>query len=114
MNLTIIQSRIYHVRDHRVMLHADLAVLYQIETKRLKESVRRNKKRFPADFMFELTKDEFESISNGKNLRTQNANSNRGGTRYMPFAFIEHEDIILTSVLNSDKNAIAKISIGFK
>jgi hypothetical protein len=72
-----------------------LAELYQTETKRLKEAVRRNISRFPHDFMFELTKDEFDS------LRTQIASSKRGGTRFSPFAFTEQGVAMLSSVLSS-------------
>ena len=79
-----IQSKIYEIRGQRVMLDFDLADMYGMETKVLKQSVRRNRKRFPIDFMFELSKDEFE------HLRSQFVTSNkRGGTRYMPFAFTE-------------------------
>lgn len=82
--LTVIQSKIYEFRGQKVMLDFDLAEMYGMETKRLKKSVKRNIKRFPSDFMFELSKEEFES------LRSQIAASNkRGGTRYMPYAFTE-------------------------
>lgn len=95
--IQIIQSKIYEIRGQRVMLDFDLAEMYGTETKRLKEAVRRNIKRFPSDFMFELTKEEYSS------LRTQFATSNnKGGTRYMPFAFTEHGVAQLSSVLNSD------------
>lgn len=95
--LQLIQSKIYEIRGQRVMLDFDLAELYGTETKRLKEAVRRNIRRFPADFMFELTKEEYIC------LRSQFASSNnRGGTRYMPFAFTEHGIAQLSSVLNSD------------
>lgn len=88
------------------MLDFDLAELYGSETKRLKEAVRRNLKRFPSDFMFELTKEEFES------LRSQIASSNkRGGTRYMPFAFTEQGVAMLSSVLNSESAIEINISI---
>jgi len=95
MQLQKIQQRIYEVRSQKVMLDFDLAELYETETKRLKEAVRRNIDRFPPDFMFELTRDEFES------LRTQFATSKRGGTRYMPFAFTEQGVAMLASILNS-------------
>ena len=76
------------------MLDLDLAEMYGTETKRLKEAVRRNTKRFPHDFMFELTREEYNS------LRSQFASSNtRGGTRYMPFAFTEQGVAMLSSVL---------------
>lgn len=95
--LQLIQSKIYEVRGQKVMLDFDLAEMYGTETKRLKEAVRRNIKRFPSDFMFELTREEYSS------LRTQFATSkSRGGTRYMPFAFTEHGVAQLSSVLNSD------------
>jgi len=81
MNLTIIQKKIYEVRSERIMLDFDIADLYEVKTKRLKEAVRRNRKKFPADFMFELTREEWQ------NLRTQIASSSWGGLRYMPFAF---------------------------
>mgnify|MGYP002364999885 FL=1 len=87
------------------MLDSDLAELYETETKRLKEAVRRNINRFPPDFMFELDKNELES------LRTQFASSNRGGTRYMPFAFTEQGLAMLASVLNSAKAIEVNIQI---
>lgn len=87
-----IQNRIYELRGERVMLDRDLAVLYQTETKSLNLSVKRNLKRFPKDFMFQLTKEEFESLRlqietlerTGNPLRLQNETSKgRGGTRYL-------------------------------
>ena len=79
--LEIINNKIYIIRNQKVMLDFDLAFLYQIETKVIKQAVRRNVERFPDDFMFELTKEEFD------NLRSQFVTSSYGGTRYMPFAF---------------------------
>lgn len=106
MKLQVIQNKIYEIRGQKVMLDFDLAELYGSETKRLKEAVRRNLKRFPGDFMFELTKEEFES------LRSQIASSNkRGGTRYMPFAFTEQGVAMLSSVLNSEAAIEINISI---
>ena len=87
------------------MLDSDLATLYETETKRLKEAVKRNINRFPPDFMFELNSSEFQS------LRTQFASSNRGGTRYMPFAFTEQGVAMLASVLNSVKAIEINIQI---
>jgi phage regulator Rha-like protein len=87
------------------MLDSDLAELYETETKRLKEAVRRNIDRLPTDFMFELSKTEFES------LRTQFASSNRGGTRYLPFVFTEQGVAMLASVLNSTKAIEVNIQI---
>ena len=95
--LRLIQSKIYELRGQKVMLDFDLAEMYGTETKRLKETVKRNIRRFPSDFMFELSKEEYDC------LRSQFATSNkRGGTRYMPFAFTEHGVAQLSSVLNSD------------
>ena len=96
-NLQIIQSKIYEIRGQKVMLDFDLAEMYGTETKRLKEAVKRNIRRFPSDFMFELTKDEYIF------LRSQIASSkSRGGTRYMPYAFTEHGIAQLSSILNSE------------
>jgi len=95
MQLQNIQQKIYEVRDQKIMLDFDLAQLYEVETKRLKEAVRRNINRFPTDFMFELSKQEYDS------LRSQIATSKRGGIRYMPFAFTEQGVAMLASVLNS-------------
>ncbi|HOW30490.1 MAG TPA: ORF6N domain-containing protein [Bacteroidales bacterium] len=105
MHLHLIQSLIHEIRGYRVMLDSDLAALYETETKRLKEAVRRNINRFPPDFMFELNESEFET------LRTQFATSNRGGTRYMPFAFTEQGVAMLASVLNSPKAIEVNIQI---
>lgn len=95
--LELIQSKIHEIRGQRVMLDFDLAEMYGTETKYLKRAVRSNIKRFPSDFMFELTKEEFD------NLRCNFCTSNkRGGTRFMPFAFTEQGVAMLSSVLNSD------------
>ena len=87
------------------MLDFDLALLYNVENKRLKASVRRNSNRFPEDFMFELTEIEFA------NLRTKFSSSSYGGLRYMPFAFTEQGIAMLSSVLNSEKAIEVNISI---
>lgn len=104
MELQQIQDRIYEIRGQRVMLDYDLAALYQVETKRLKESVRRNIERFEGeDFMFELTGDEWNALT--ISLRSQIATSNespvRGGNRYAPLAFTEQGVAMLSSVLRS-------------
>lgn len=83
MELEVIQNKIHEIRGFKVMLDFYLASLYQIEAKALKQSARRNISRFPEDFMFELTKNEFV------NLRSQFVTSSYGGIRYMPFAFTE-------------------------
>jgi hypothetical protein len=95
-----ILNKIYAFRGERVMLDEDLAEMYGVETKQLKRQVKRNMDRFPKDFMFELTKKEFE------NLRSQIGASRWGGTRYLPMAFTEQGIAMLSSVLNS-KTAIA-------
>ena len=96
-DIDIIRSKIYEFRGRRVMLDRDLAALYGVETKNLNKAVKRNLSRFPDDFMFQLSKEEFES------LRFQNGTSNqRGGTRYMPYAFTEQGVAMLSSVLNSE------------
>ena len=99
------QSLIYEIRGLKVMLDYDLAALYGIETKRLKQQVRRNINRFPPDFMFELNKKEFDI------LRSQFVSSERGGTRYAPMAFTEHGVAMLSSVINSDKAIKINIEI---
>jgi hypothetical protein len=100
-------SKIYLIRNHKVMLDIDLAELYQVETGRLNEQVKRNVDRFPEDFMFQLTNEEWES------LRSQIAISKKGkgGRRYAPFAFTEHGVLMLSSVLNSERAIQVNIQI---
>jgi hypothetical protein len=100
-----IQKKIHEIRGLNVMLDTDLAELYGVETKRLKEAVRRNMDRFPGDFMFELTQEEF------RDLRSQFASSKRGGVRYLPFAFTEQGVAMLSSVLNTKKAIQMNIAI---
>jgi hypothetical protein len=106
MELQLIQNKIFEIRGQKVMLDFDLAELYETETKYLKRAVRANIRRFPSDFMFELTKEEWESLR--CNFSTSNS---RGGTRYMPFAFTEQGVSMLSSVLNSDKAIDMNIAI---
>ncbi|WP_114749604.1 ORF6N domain-containing protein [Pleomorphovibrio marinus] len=103
----VITSKIYMVRGHKVMLDRDLAELYGVETKRLKEAVRRNISRFPEDFMFEMTKEELE------NWRTQFASSKGDlqGLRYVPFCFTEQGVTMLSCVLNSETAIQVNIQI---
>jgi hypothetical protein len=105
MELTVIQKKIYEVRGYKVMLDKDLALLYEVPTKSLNLAVKRNIDRFPVDFMFQLTKEEFDS------LRFQNETSKRGGTRYLPYAFTELGVAMLSSVLNSSKAIQMNITI---
>ena len=79
----VVMNKIYVIRNQKVMLDRDLAALYQVETKQLKRQVKRNPERFPDDFMFELTKEEYE------NLRSQFGTSSWGGERYLPMVFTE-------------------------
>ena len=95
----VVMNKIYLIRNHKVMLDIDLAELYHVETKRLNEQVKRNAGRFPDDFMFQLTDEEWES------LRSQFATSKkgRGGRRYAPLAFTEHGVLMLSRVLNRER-----------
>jgi hypothetical protein len=107
VSVQLIERRIYLIRGHKVMIDVDLAELYGVPTKRLNEQVRRNSKRFPADFMFQLTKVEAEA------LRSQFATSKvgRGGRRSLPYAFTEQGVAMLSSVLNSERAIEVNISI---
>jgi hypothetical protein len=96
MELELIKNSIIEIRGKKVILDFELAKMYQTETKRLKEAVRRNIRRFPSDFMFELLSDEWNE------LRTQFATSKKGGTTRPPFAFTEQGVAMLSSVLNSE------------
>ncbi|MCA6438212.1 MAG: ORF6N domain-containing protein [Bacteroidetes bacterium] len=94
----IIMQKIYYIRNQKVMLDTDLAELYGVETKRLKEQVKRNKERFPERYMFELTKEEAEAS------RSQNATLKRGeNIKYLPYAFTEHGVMMLSNVLKSKR-----------
>ena len=104
MELAIIQNKIYEIRGVRVMLDFDLAGIYQVETKNLKRAVRRNIERFPPDFMFELSENEWDYLRCNFDTSKQENNKSqekRGGIRYLPFAFTEQGIAQLSSVLNS-------------
>ena len=101
----IITQKIIEIRGCKVLLDFDLADLYDTETRIIKQAVRRNSNRFPEDFMFELTQEEFDS------LRSQIVTSNRGGLRYMPFAFTEQGVAMLSSVLNNERAIEINIAI---
>ena len=102
-DLMVVQNLIYEIRGQKVMLDADLARLYQVETKVLNQAVRRNIKRFPLDFMFQLDNKDFT------NLKSQFVTSSWGGRRTPPLAFTEEGIAMLASVLHSDV-AIADLS----
>jgi hypothetical protein len=100
-----IENCIYQLRGQRVMLDDDLAMLYEVETKALNRAVKRNLRRFPEDFMFQLSAKEFE------NLRYQFGTSRWGGRRYPPYAFTEQGVAMLSSVLNSKRAIQVNIEI---
>lgn len=121
-----IQSRIYTIRGERVMLDFDLASLYEVETRVLNQAVKRNIQRFPEDFMFQLTKQEFENLrieinnldmssqivmTYDPNLMSQIVISSYGGTRKMPYAFTEQGVAMLSGVLRSEKAINMNIAI---
>ncbi len=108
MELLVVQNKVYTLRGSKVMLDFDLAELYEIETKALKQAVRRNIERFPDDFMFELTREEYTF------LRSQIVTLEKGKGRYskyLPFAFTEQGVAMLSSVLNSYKAIQVNITI---
>lgn len=100
-----IQRKVHQIRKEKVLLDRDLAEMYGVETRSLKQAVRRNKDRFPKDFMFELSKKEFDD------LRSQFGTSSWGGTRYAPMAFTEQGVAMLSSVLNSKEAVEVNIQI---
>lgn len=100
-----VQDQILVIRGQRVILDADLALLYGTTTKRLNEQVKRNASRFPKDFMFQLTARELE------NLKSQIATSSWGGRRKLPFAFTEHGAVMAASVLNSPEAVDASVFV---
>jgi hypothetical protein len=101
----IVMNKIYFIRGQKVMLDNDLAELYEVETRRLNEQVKRNIDRFPEDFMFQLTREEYE------NLKSQIATSSWGGRRKLPYAFTEHGVLMLSSVLKSERSIKVNIQI---
>lgn len=101
----IISNKIYFIREKKIMLDKDLAELYGVTTGNLNKAVKRNIKRFPDDFMFRLTKHEFD------NLIFQTGISSWGGTRNLPYAFTEQGVAMLSGVLNSDRAILVNIQI---
>jgi hypothetical protein len=97
--VTLIERRIYLIRGHKVMIDTDLAQLYAVPTYRLNEAVKRNRKRFPADFMFQLSKREAESLTSQFAI----SKKGRGGRRTLPYVFTEQGVAMLSSVLNSER-----------
>jgi ORF6N domain len=108
MSLQVIHSKIFEIRGQKVMLDFDLAILYEVETKVLNQSVKRNTDKFPEDFMFRLTKNEWDS------LRSQIVTLEEGKgkyPKYLPYAFTEHGVTMLASVLKSKKAIDMNIAI---
>ena len=101
----IIENKIIIIRGQKIMFDRDLAQLYEVETKVLNQAVKRNLERFPENFMFQLTKEEFQ------NLKSQFVTSSWGGQRYLPYAFTEHGVAMLSSVLNSKKAIAVNVQI---
>lgn len=95
----VVEPRIRMIRQQKVILDSDLAELYGVPVKRLNEQVKRNRERFPADFMFQLSAQEVEDLRS----QTATSKSARGGRRYLPYAFTEHGAIMAATVLNSEK-----------
>jgi phage regulator Rha-like protein len=112
MNLSLIQTKIFDIRNQKVILDVDLALLYEVQTKVLNQAVKRNIERFPSDFMFQLNRKEFENLkSQFVTSSTNNKASNLGGRRKLPFAFSEHGVTMLASVLRSERAIKMNISI---
>ena len=129
--LETIERKIYVIRGERVILDSDLAAIYGVETKMFTRAVRRNIDRFPDDFMFQLTKEEFESLkiqigisdndllrrqigaSNAEGLMLQTATSNRGrgGRQYLPYVFTEHGALMAANVLKSNRAVDASVQV---
>ena len=102
----IVKQKIYTIRGKNVMIDRDLAELYELETKRLKEQVRRNIERFPEDFMLELTNEEYQDFKEMSMKQSRGRHS-----KYPPFAFTEHGVLMLASVLNSERAIKINIQI---
>jgi len=101
----LVINKIYHIRNQKIMLDSDLAELYEVETRALNQAVSRNIDRFPEDFMFQLTQNEFE------NLKSQFVTSSWGGRRTIPYAFTEHGVLMLSSVLKSKRAIQVNIQV---
>lgn len=118
VSVELIERSIFLIRGQKVMIDVDLAELYGESTKRLNQQVTRNKKRFPEDFMFRLTKEEAEFLRSqfatsnaGLRLQIATSKTGRGGRRYLPYAFTEQGVAMLSSVLNSDQAIEVNIAI---
>jgi hypothetical protein len=123
MQLQIIQQKIFEIRSQKIMLDFDLAALYEVETKVLNQAVKRNIQRFPEEFMFRLSREEWNNLrsqivtsslqntENQKTKRSQVVTSGYGGIRYLPYAFTEHGVSMAAGILKSDKAVQMNIAI---
>ncbi len=109
MDITILQSKIHEIRGEKVILDFDLALLYEVETRALNQAVKRNIDRFPSDFMFQLTKQEFGNLIS--QFVTSSSDSNYGGVRKLPNAFTEQGVAMLSGILKSKKAITTNIAI---
>ena len=103
----IIEKMIYVIRDQKVMFDNDLAQLYEVETRIINRNVQRNINRFPSDFMFQLTDEEYDSLRSQIGI----SKKGKGGRRYMPYVFTENGVAMLSSVLSSEKAILINVSI---
>lgn len=102
-----IERKIYVIRGERVMLDSDLAEIYGVETKMFNRAVKRNLKRFPEDFMFQLTAEEDESLR----FQIGTSKKSRGGRRYLPYVFTEHGALMAANILNSERAVEASVQV---
>jgi ORF6N domain len=112
--IVAVENAIHLVRGQRVMLDSDLAAFYGVTTKRLNQQLKRNRRRFPRDFSFQLTAEELINLRSRiatSSLRLQNATSKQGGRRYLPWVFTEQGALMLASVLNSDVAVEASVRV---
>lgn len=107
----IIEKKIFLIRGQKVMLDSHLAELYGVETKSLNLAVKRNIERFPDDFMFQLTHEEFQNLEPSLRFQFETSKKTRGGRRYLPYVFTEHGVAMLSSVLHSTKAVQVNIQI---
>jgi hypothetical protein len=107
VSVELIERRIYLIRGHKVMIDVDLGHLYDVPTYRLNEAVKRNRSRFPADFMFQLNKEEAECLTSQFAI----SKKGRGGRRTLPYAFTEQGVAMLSSVINSEQAIEVNIAI---
>jgi hypothetical protein len=111
MELITIQNRIYEVKGQKVMLDFDLAELYEVETRAFNQAVKRNIERFPDDFMFQLTKKEWEGLRSGNSSQFVTSNLKHRSSAYLPYAFTEHGVTMVASILRSEKAVKMNIAI---